>query len=437
MDHQLEYPFYYGNNNMLTMQYMTGLPNSSGYMRLVTELKDRKGLKGYSAFFFNLKRFEKVNRKYGQDRSDEIIRAYASTLKSFVLHDEIVGHFGGDNFMALIHQERRGLFVSFLRYTPIKMSWMESDIVLSATIGIWDINDDKNIDVGSVVNRPSMAMNEAKYVTHEDVAVASEEMVKQAGQRAMVIEHFDEAIENTEFEVFYQPKVDSRTKTLVGAEGLVRWNHNDEMISPGVFIPPLEENGQILMLDYYVLERACNDIAGWVKHGYDPVTVSVNFSRKDLEGFDLAEHIDRIIKKSGIDKKLIEVEVTETTDKEEHGALANFINDLSKRGIATAIDDFGTGYSSLSTLREFSASTLKIDRSFVNIDDFSWKDEVILKDIINMAKDLGMNIITEGVEREDQLKFVNQAGCFVIQGFFYDRPLPREEFEKRLLNKNY
>ena len=222
-----------------------------------------------------------------------------------------------------------------------------------------------------------------------------------------------------------------------GAEGLVRWRHNDEMISPGVFIPPLEENGQILLLDYYVLRRACSDISEWISKGYDPVKVSVNFSRRDLEGLDLVERIDSIIEKSGIDKKLIEAEITETTDKEEHGALAKFINGLAKKGISTAIDDFGSGYSSLSTLREFSANTLKIDRSFVNIDDFSWKDEVILKDIINMAKNLKMDIVTEGVECEEQLKFVNNAGCFVIQGFYYDRPMPKEEFEKRLLDKNY
>ena len=129
--------------------------------------------------------------------------------------------------------------------------------------------------------------------------------------------------------------------------------------------------------------------------------------------------------------------MTETVDEAEHGTLTEFINQLCDLGIRTAIDDFGAGYSSLSTLREFRANTLKIDRSFINSDDFSWKDEVILTDIIHMAGELGMDVITEGVEREDQLALVNNAGCYVIQGFFYDRPLPREEFEKRLLDKQY
>ncbi len=244
-------------------------------------------------------------------------------------------------------------------------------------------------------------------------------------------------MEEREFLVFYQPKVDSRTKTLVGAEGLVRWKHEGEMISPGVFIPPLEQNGEIVLLDYYVLKRACEDIKGWLDKGIMPVPISVNFSRKDLMDPDLAENIDKIITGYGIDKKFIEVEVTETVDEQEHGELATFISDLFMRGIKTAIDDFGAGYSSLATLREFKVHTLKIDRSFINTEEFSWKDEIILKDIIHMATELGMDVITEGVERQDQVEFVNKVGCYVIQGFFYDRPLPHDEFLVRLRNKKY
>ena len=139
----------------------------------------------------------------------------------------------------------------------------------------------------------------------------------------------------------------------------------------------------------------------------------------------------------GIDRSFIEIELTETVDAVEHGVLSGFISDLKNKNIMTAIDDFGSGYSSLATLREFKVHTLKIDRSFVNGDDFSWKDEIILKDVIHMAKELGMEVLTEGIEREDQLMFVKNAGCSVIQGYYYDRPLPKEEFEERLQNKLY
>ena len=204
-----------------------------------------------------------------------------------------------------------------------------------------------------------------------------------------------------------------------------------------LFIAPLEESGEILMLDYYVLKHTCEDIKRWEELGLEPVTVSVNFSRKDLTEKDLAENINAIIEESGINKDLIEVEVTETVDDQEHGVLTAFINRLYELGIKTAIDDFGSGYSSLATLREFQAHTLKIDRSFINSDDFSWRDEVILKNIIQMADALDIQVLTEGVEREDQLAFVNSVGWYVIQGFYYDKPLPAAEFEKRLKDKQY
>ena len=198
-----------------------------------------------------------------------------------------------------------------------------------------------------------------------------------------------------------------------------------------------EDNNQTLALDLYVLRHVCRDIMRWILMGYDPVPVSVNFSRKDLKDRRLADKINEIIENSKLDKKYIEVELTETVDEAEHGVLTGFINDLYKHDIMTAIDDFGSGYSSLATLREFQIHTLKIDRSFINGDDFSWKDEIILKDIIHMAGELGMEVLIEGVEREDQLFFVNKAGCYVIQGFYYDRPMPSEDFEERLQNKLY
>ena len=163
----------------------------------------------------------------------------------------------------------------------------------------------------------------------------------------------------------------------------------------------------------------------------------MNFSRKDLKDKDLAHNINHMIEESGVDKELIEIEVTETADEEEQGILGEFIDQLYDYGIKVAIDDFGAGYSSVATLREFKVKTLKIDRSFINTTSFTWKDEVILKDIIHMAQELGMDIIMEGVEREDQLKFVNSAGCFIIQGFYYDRPMPSSDFEERLRNRTY
>ena len=421
-----------------TIQALTELPNASGYMHEVDRIKKLGNLSSYSAFYFDVKRFGSINADIGQENGDRLIHAYAVKLKEFMEKEEVIGHLGGDNFMALVRRGRQEEMIRFLAGVPVslKTSAESREFTLSATIGIWEIDDD-NIETGEIISRPAMALNQAKHVKHKDVVIISDHQIARIRQQKSVLLDYKEALEREEFFVYYQPKVDSRNGRLVGAEGLVRWRKNGELISPGIFIPPLEESGEILYLDYYVLKHVCEDIRRWSRQGVVPVKVSVNFSRKDLWDGELADNINRIIEDAGIDKKLIEIEVTETFDEEEQGALGKFINQLYEYGIMTAIDDFGAGYSSIATLREFQIKTLKIDRSFVNTDNFSWKDEVILKDIIHMAKELGMEIITEGVEREDQLTFVNTAGGFIIQGFYYDKPMPAEDFEDKLTKGVY
>ena len=426
-------------NKFSNQQQTTGLSNASGYLHSVTELmKKNIPLKNYCAFYFNLKDFGDINKAYGREKGDEVLWQYASYLRDFIDDDEVVGHLGGDNFMALIKKSRKDRFIKVISNVTLMLDINDKseDIQISSTIGVWEIISEVT-DPGEIISRPSIALNQAKNVLHQNIAYASDNLITRISQQKNVLKDYEEALANEEFVVYYQPKVDSRTKMLVGAEALVRWVHEGKMVSPGVFIPALEENGQTLALDLYVLRHVCRDIVKWILMGYDPVPVSVNFSRKDLKDKKLAEKINQIIEQTRLDKKYIEVELTETVDEEEHGILSGFISDLYNKDIMTAIDDFGSGYSALATLREYQIHTLKIDRSFVNGDDFSWKDEIILKDIIHMANELGMEVLIEGVERADQLFFVNNAGCYVIQGFYYDRPLPKAEFEERLQNKQY
>ncbi|MBR1470553.1 MAG: EAL domain-containing protein [Lachnospiraceae bacterium] len=425
---------FHGNS---TIQHLTGLINYSGYIRKIIWLMDEGvPLSYYDAFYFNLEGFGNINKRVGHEAGDKLIIRYAESLKAFAQEDEIVAHLGGDNFAMLVRKSRKDDLILYLADVPIALPELKEEIHLTSHLGIWEIAEDK-IDPADIISRPAIALNQAKNVLHQPVAYATERMIDMVSQQKGILASYQEALDREEFKVFYQPKVDSRTKKLVGSEGLVRWFKNGKMVSPGVFIPPLEENGQILALDYYMLRHVCADLRRWVDAGYEPVTVSVNFSRKDLEDKRLAENINDIIEAAGIDKKLVEVEVTETMDSVEHGELAAFIDKLYRYGIMTAIDDFGSGYSSLATLREYRVHTLKIDRSFVNNNDFSWKDEIILRDIIHMAQELGIETLTEGVERDDQLMFVNSVGCHVIQGYYYDKPLPVEEYEKRLRDKQY
>ena len=419
-------------------QYLTGLPNSGGYIAKAVPIFKAHRAGNYDGYFFNLKGFGLMGKKYGIKQGDDMIRQYAAKLADFIGSDEIVGHLGGDNFVAMIKKSRYDEFTKLLSGVPVTTikNGQSTVVKLAATVGVWHIPGEST-DAGDLIGLPGVAMNAAKNVLHQPLCVVSDRLLQQVAEQKRVLDRFPSAMRKEEFLVYYQPKVDSRSNTLVGAEALVRWNHKGEMISPGAFIPVLEREGEIGKLDLYVLEHTCMDIRRWLDAGIAPVQVSVNISRKDIADATLASQIIEIIGKYEINHRYIQIEVTETTDEAEHGLMTEFLNKLREHDISTAIDDFGSGYSSLSTLRNFNISMLKIDRSFINNETFSKNDEIILTDIIHMAERLGIEVITEGVERKDQLDFINKVGCFLIQDFYYDKPLPVDEFTERLQNKSY
>ena len=437
--------FYFSRIRMLEMleksshtQYLTGLPNAGGYLAAAAKVFREGRIHKFNATYFNIKGFGMVSRRYGTEEGDDIMRRYAAKVKAMLWEDELLGHLGGDNYVALIRKEHCTEFLKDISDVTVSAyrTGVETGIHLSCHIGAMDIPDDFTV-IGEIIGLPAVALSVARNVTRENVAWVTDSMLRHVSWQKQIEQMFPSALRNEEFVVYYQPKVDSRTSELAGAEGLVRWFHDGRLIPPGDFITPLEREGVVAALDLYVLRHVCADIRHWMEEGVPTVPISVNFSRRDLEDPGLALQIDEIIRTFGIDRNLIQIEVTETVDEKEHGMLTEFLNDLWNMKISTAIDDFGSGYSSLSTLRSFRVSVLKIDRSFISNDILSEKDEIILKDIIHMADNLGIEVVTEGVEREEQLEFVNKVGCFIIQGFYYDRPLPKSKFRERMIQKKY
>ena len=251
---------------------------------------------------------------------------------------------------------------------------------------------------------------------------------------------FPEAVLAEEFLVYYQPKVNLDNKELCGCEALVRWYHNGAIVPPMDFIPVLEREGTVCALDFYVFEHVCRDLRRWLDNGITPVRASVNFSQQHLQNDRLAERIVSIMKQYHIDSKYIEVELTEMSGSKNHDALLEFLRKMRDYGICTSIDDFGTGYSSLNMLREFKADIIKLDKSFIdrislNVSDYR-VDEIVIENIIRMAQELNLEIISEGVETEHQAEFLKRVHCNMAQGFLFDKPLPRDEFEKRLKKKD-
>ena len=271
------------------------------------------------------------------------------------------------------------------------------------------------------------------------IVYASKKSLEQKENLLRVRRHFEEALEKEYFHAFYQPKVDVKTGKIIGAEALCRWIYEGSVVPPMEFIPILEQNTDICRLDFYMLDRVCKDIRSWLDKGLNVVRVSVNLSRKHLLDVDLLEHLMRVIDKNKVPYKYIEIELTETTTEVEYKKLRRLVEGLREVGISTAVDDFGVGYSSLNLIRELPWNVLKIDRSLLPGvgNDNRKMSNLMFRHIAAMAKDMGLECITEGVETADQVEVLKKNDCPYAQGFFYDKPLPVEEFEERLKKGGY
>ncbi len=419
-------------------QYLTGLPNSGGFIAHATKLMDSKEIMNYDSFYFNLKSYGLISRRYGLAEGDEIMKRYAAKLREFCEQDEIIAHFGGDNYTALIKKDRTKKFIKFLSAVPVygEKNGKKEEFKISAVTGIYAV-DESLKEPGQLISRAVMACNYAKNVANKPYVFVNKAMSTRIYRQKQIEDRYEEALENDEFRIYLQPKVDITNGQIIGAESLARWFCNGVVLYPTEFVPILEQEGMVASLDLYVLKKSCEFIKKWTDAGIEPVQVSVNFSRRDLNYKNLAKEIVTIIDEKGIDRSLIQIEVTETASEDERLLMTNFLITLKEMGVQTAIDDFGTGYSSLSNLRDFPVSMIKIDRSFINNDSVNTNDEIVLRNIINMAGELGIEVLTEGVERTDQIELLKSVGCKYAQGFFYDNPMPENDFEKRLIKKVY
>ena len=395
---------------------MTGLPNSAGFRTHVNKLKKTGELTKYNAFYLNLKNFGLVNRRFGKLNADSIIIQYADFWNRFTEADEFVGRLTGDKFIILLRKERSESLFKLLEgiETHITKDDRDMPVIIGAVAGCFDI-DDNSLDSETILGRCSTALNVAMTKTHASYVFSTLELHEQVIRRKQLLEIFPIALELGEFMPYYQPKVNTETNTLAGAEALVRWVREGTVVSPGEFIPILEEDDSICKLDFYIFERVCKDIRKWIDSGIEPVRISTNFSRNNLSSPDFPEHIRNIIDKYRIPKEFIEVELTETMSEAEDEKMGRFIRSMQESDIMMAIDDFGTGYSSLNLLRDFPADVLKLDKSFIDKHTNTRRDSVVVANIAKMAKELNMSVITEGVESREQVDFLKGVNINLVQ----------------------
>ena len=417
----------------------TGATNITGLLKYAGKLKSENSLGRYTIAFMNIKNFKYINKSMGVAQGDKVLMGFVDKLYGFIMPDERITRLGGDNFLALLRDERVKEFIKFISPLVLttEMSGKRESLEIFFRVGIYDIDDE--IEFGDAITNGNTALAASRKEGNGDIVWFNEEMQKDDISHKKTSFMFAQALANREFVVYYQPKVALEDNKLCGCEALARWIREGEVIPPISFIPALEHDGSICNLDFYIFENVCSDIRQWITDGIDPVTVSVNFSKYHLRNSDFEKRIIAIIERYGIDPKYIEIELTESACYEDMDRLKEFIKNMKYNNIKVSIDDFGTGYSSLGLLKDLKVNVIKIDQSFVRGLDTpemsSESDMIVLRNVIRMIRELDMKVIAEGVETSEEADFLKGADCVMAQGFLFDKPMPRDEYELVLKGK--
>lgn len=413
----------------------TGVANQDALMQMAGRLLAENRLQEYRILFFNIHNFKYVNKVFTYAEGDVVLRNYANQIRGMLKEDEIVARLGGDNFVVLARNENQEALteqICNLRMTYVT-PFKTKEFIFGATMGISTL---ENIKIArEIMARASIAYQAARQRGAGSVVFFSPEVQQELMKTQEIISNFLPALEAGEFIVYYQPKVMISERKICGAEALVRWVRDGQVIPPARFLPQLEREGSICKLDYYVLETTCRFIRDRLGRGKEVPCISVNFSRKHLDEDDMVERIVEIIERYGIDHSYIEIELTESEDFQNYEIMSGIVNGLKKYGIGTSIDDFGTGFSSLNMIKKVDLNVIKIDKSFIPLE---WeypekeKDKIMFGNIVGLVRQLGKKTIAEGVETQEQLEYLKEVGCDIVQGYVFDRPLPEAAFEERL-----
>ena len=388
---------------------------------------------------FDVDKFKLINRTLGFETGDRVIQNLAKALKM-----NTPGNYDRyarvyiDEFLVLHEYEHLDQLVD-IRDTFQKMfrdlMGEDFDYTVRIVSGHYYMGLENCTDVDEAIEKANIAHRKAKHAGDE-VCIYDESFIKQALQQKEIENRMVSALANHEFQVFLQPKYELTHETMIGAEALVRWKDGDvDLIYPNDFIPIFEENGFITKLDFYMFENTCAIIREWLTTGLEPVVVSVNFSRNHLTNRHFVSHLCTIADNYQIPRKLLEIELTETTIFDNEEILLRVLDQLHECGFTLSMDDFGTGYSSLGLLKNMPVDVIKIDRSFFTRADDHARSRAVLANVIKMARDLGIHTVAEGVETKEHVELLRELGCEVVQGYYYAKPTPANQLASHLKHK--
>jgi diguanylate cyclase (GGDEF)-like protein len=434
--------------NLAYFDELTELPNRQLFgQSLERTIKTAKrDDQKFAILFVDLDRFKRINDTLGHSVGDELLKEVAKRLDSCTRSTDSVSRFdpgqgggiqlarlGGDEFVIKLYGIESEDAVSAIATRIITVltpafSCEGHQFVVTPSIGIAMYPDDGTTAEELLMNADS-AMYRAKFAGRNNFKFYSETMRTKSMHRLDLENELRKALDNQQFELYYQPKADAETWSLVGAEALLRWDHPDRgFIGPEEFIPVAEETGLIVPIGQWVLRQACRQAKAWSKFQFGDIPVSVNISSHQFQSDSLIDDVLGAALDAGIDPSSLELEITESVLLQDVDNTLLALKTLKHAGIALSVDDFGTGYSSLSYLKRFPIDTLKIDRSFVKDLHVELDDAAICAAILAMAQQLGLNVVAEGVETKEQLEFLRLHGCNQIQGYLCSKPLPADQF---------
>ena len=381
--------------------------------------------------------FKVVNDTMGHEVGDALLKDIAARLHGCARESDTIARFGGDEF-AIVLEDLPEPSKAFTVAQKILDAFIPpfvvngAEIYLASSIGVTFYPTDGD-DLEALLKNADSAMYHAKAQGRNNYQFYSADLTERAHARLGMETSLRRALERDEFQLHYQPKVDLATGRVTGVEALLRWHDRDRgAVAPNEFIPIAEECGLILPIGDWVLRAACTEVKRWHDEGLAGLRLAVNLSSRQFRHKRLVTNIARILDETGFDARCLEFEITESVLMDLDNQVSEVLARIKEMGISISIDDFGTGYSSLSYLKRFPIDTLKIDRSFVRDIPADLDDVAIVRAIIAMARSLRMRTVAEGVEQEEQMRFLRAEGCEEMQGFFYSRPLPSDEIVRLL-----
>ncbi len=415
---------------------LTGLPNLVKFKRIVQTTLQNAPDKSYCMVKMDLVNFKAINEMFGFEEGDKVICAIAQTgenvedtgfIQARVSNEEFM-FFSEKHLFEKLEESSKGFEKKFKELLPHL-----SEHNFTFRYGRYFLKQGET-DVNDIVNKTNIAHSLAKRDSSNNIWNYDEKFTQKVLRDTEIANKMHKALRNREFKVYLQPKYDVKSTEIVGAEALVRWiDESGKLLNPNEFIPLFEQNGFIVELDKYMLENVCEILKSWKETGKKCVPISVNFSRIHMRNKNFIQTLYNIVSSYDIQTKYIEIELTESTVMENEKELRVLLRELHDKGFLVSIDDFGSGYSSLGMLKNFKVDTLKLDRSFfveIENDNDQERANLVVESIVELAGNLGMYTVAEGIEEEYQQEFLRRINCNAAQGYYYAKPMPVADFEK-------